>query len=150
MQSATLPSKITQCVDKLCCNFIWGTTEHNKKNYTQLAGRKSPRPKKIGGLGLQSTKERNIVLLAKLNWQFHQEKDSLWTHVLAHKYKYRKKKANLLKPRSCSTTWATLKKGEPIFMKGTKWIASMNSGLSFWHDKWLNDGSLRNLIIGPF
>ena len=35
-------------------------------------------------------------------------------------------------------------------MKGTKWIASMNSGLSFWHDKWLNDGSLRNLIIGPF
>ena len=38
----------------------------------------------------------------------------------------------------------------PIFMKGTKWIAGMNSGLSFWHDKWLNDGSSRNLIEGPF
>ena len=35
-------------------------------------------------------------------------------------------------------------------MKGTKWIAGMNSGLSFWHDKWLNDGSSRNLIEGPF
>ena len=35
-------------------------------------------------------------------------------------------------------------------MKGTKCIAGMNSGLSFWHDKWLNDGSSRNLIEGPF
>ena len=139
MQSATLPSKITQCVDKLFRNFIWGTIEHKKKLHL-VSWKKISKAKKDGGLGLQLAKERNITLLAKLNWQFHQEKDSLWTHVLAHKYKYRKKKANLLKPRSCSTTWATLKKGEPIFMKGTKWIASMNSGLSFWHDKWLNDG----------
>ena len=25
-----------------------------------------------------------------------------------------------------------------------------NSSLNFWHDKWLNEGSLRSLIIGPF
>ena len=24
-----------------------------------------------------------------------------------------------------------------------------NSSLNFWHDKWLNEGSLRSLIIGP-
>ena len=26
----------------------------------------------------------------------------------------------------------------------------MNSNLSFWHDKWLSDGTLRSLIVGPF
>ncbi|KAL0009032.1 hypothetical protein SO802_010534 [Lithocarpus litseifolius] len=36
----------------------------------------------------------------------------------------------LLKPRSCSTIWAALKKGEPIFMKGTKWIAGHTTSVA--------------------
>ena len=66
MQSATLPSKITQCVDKLCRNFIWGTIEHKKKLHL-VSWKKISKAKKDGGLGLQLAKERNITLLAKLN-----------------------------------------------------------------------------------
>ena len=35
------------------------------------------KPKGEGGLGLQIAKRRNISLLAKLNWRFQIERDSL-------------------------------------------------------------------------
>ena len=47
------------------------------------------------------------------------------------------------------TTWATLKKGEGIFNRGTKWIAGKDSVLFVWHDKWLSKGTLRSLLTGP-
>lgn len=37
---------------------------------------KITKPKDEGGLGLQAAKERNLALLAKLNWRFHIEKQS--------------------------------------------------------------------------
>lgn len=66
MQCAALPSNITQSVDRLCCNFIWGTTD-NKRKLHLVSWKKITKLKKEGGLGLQSTKERNSALLAKLN-----------------------------------------------------------------------------------
>lgn len=75
MQSAALPAKVTQTVDRLCRNFIWDMTETKKKLHL-INWKKITKPKVNGGLGLQSAKERNSALLAKLNWWFHQEKDS--------------------------------------------------------------------------
>lgn len=44
------------------------------------------KPKEEGGLRLQSAKGRNTSLLAKLNWQFHTEKDATGVQVLRNKY----------------------------------------------------------------
>lgn len=46
--------------------------------------------------------------------------------------------------------WKGIKEGESVFKKGTKWIAGQESNLSFWYDKWLNQGTLREIIAGPF
>ena len=148
MQCPALPSKITQSVDKLCRNFIWGTTDSKRKLHL-VSWKKITKPKKEGRLGLQPAKERNLALLAKLNWFFHQEKDSLWTRVLSHKY-LRRRRQPRSKPGSCSSTWAALKKGEPISKKDIKWIVGKESKLSFWHNKWLSDELIRSLIAGPF
>ena len=129
MQCAALPSKITQSINRLSRNFIWGTTDDKKKLHL-VSWKKITKPKKDGGIGLQSAKEKNLALLAKLNWRFHQEKDSPWVRVLAHKYTRRCRQSSF-KLRSCSTTWMALKKGESIFKKGIKWIAGTNSVLSF-------------------
>ena len=45
---------------------------------------KITKPKK-GGLGLHSAKGKNLALLAKLNWRFHNEKNALWRKVLEKK-----------------------------------------------------------------
>ena len=81
MQCSILPPKIVKCVDKLNRDFLWGSTENNKKIH-MVNWKKVRKPQKDGGLGLQATKEKNTALLAKLNWRMHREKDSLWARVL--------------------------------------------------------------------
>lgn len=77
-------------------------------------------------------------------------KESLWAKVLSKKYFMRSRAPNhLLKSRTCSTTWAAMKKGADEFIEGSKWIVGKNSNLSFWSNKWLSRGTMRNLIKGP-
>lgn len=42
--------------------------------------------KSLGGLGLRHSGKANIVSLAKFNWHFIREEDSLWAKVLRGKY----------------------------------------------------------------
>ena len=107
-------------------------------------------PKKEGGLGLQSAKEKNIALLAKLNWRLHTEKESIWARVLSQKYgSFRRAQSFRTRPRLCSVTWAGMKKGASVFNKGIKWLPGRESSLSLWFDKWHKNGPLRSLIEGP-
>lgn len=85
MQCFALLPKFLKSVDRLSCNFLWGSSE-NKKKLHLIGWKKITKPKKEGGLGIQTTKEKNKALLAKLNWRFNTEKDSLWARVLSQKY----------------------------------------------------------------
>ena len=111
-----------------------------------VSWKKVTKPKKDGGLGLQAAKEKNIALLAKLNWRMHREKESLWARVLTHKYINRRRyvgnRIDVGRIKGCSSVWKAIKEGESVFKKGTKWIAGRESNLSFWNDKWLNQGTL--------
>lgn len=61
--------------------------------------------------------------------------------VLSHKYK---------NPRRVgSSTWSALKQGQKVYLKGIKWMFGSKINLSFWHDKWLEVGTVRELIAGP-
>lgn len=143
------PSKILQGVDRLSRNFLWGSTE-NKKKVHLVGWNKITRSKEEGGLGLQAAKQKNTVLLAKLNWRFQSEKPALWVRVLSLKYCcQRRTLSSRIRQKPCSPIWSGFKKGTPIFIKGMKWIAGNNSGLSFWFDKWLDKGTLRSQISGP-
>ena len=82
MQCSALPLKILKNVDRLSCNFLWGSSE-NKKKLHLIGWKKITKPKKKGGLGIQATKEKNTALLAKLNWHLNTKKDSLWAGVLS-------------------------------------------------------------------
>lgn len=119
-----------------------------------MSWKKVTKSKKDGGLGLQPTKEKNTTLLAKLNWRMHHEKESLWAQVLTHKYiNHRRSVGNQIsigRIKGWSTVWKGIRGGESLFKKGTKWIAGQESNLSSWYDKWLNKGTLRELIAGPF
>ncbi|KAK9984067.1 hypothetical protein SO802_033592 [Lithocarpus litseifolius] len=108
---------------------------------------KVTRPRKEGGLGLQSARGRNSFLLAKLNWRFHSEKETLWARVLRNKY------CNLRRPNSvnsdklpCSRVWKGMRKGQEVFNAGTKWAIGTDSNLSFWTDNWSPQGPIRDLV----
>ena len=66
MQSNLLPGKVLDGIDKVNRNFLLGSTE-NKGKMHWVGWRMVTRPKDERGLGLQTAKGRNTMLLAKLN-----------------------------------------------------------------------------------
>ena len=87
MQSNSLPSKVLEGIDRVNRYFLWGSTESKGKMHW-VGWKKVTRPKDEGGLGLQTAKGRNTVLLAKINWRFHTEDKAPWANVLRLKYCY--------------------------------------------------------------
>ena len=86
VSSATIPSYVMQCaalmgrvldgIDLVNRNFLWGTTE-NQRRMHWVGWQKVTRTKEEGGLGIQTARGRNTALLAKLNWRLHTEQDML-------------------------------------------------------------------------
>lgn len=147
MQCVALLAKILSSVDKLSRNFLWGSLESKKKIHL-VSWKKSQR--KMVGLGVQAVKEKNIANLAKLNWHLQSESSSLWAKVLSQKYQSpRKTSISSLARKACSSTQVAIRKGEPVFKKGSKWIVGKDSQLFLWFDKWLDKEPFRSLIVGP-
>uniref|UniRef100_A0A2N9HJ77 Reverse transcriptase domain-containing protein n=1 Tax=Fagus sylvatica TaxID=28930 RepID=A0A2N9HJ77_FAGSY len=108
------------------------------------------RPKDLGGLGFYSTKSRNLALLAKLNWRVMEEHDSLWEKTLIAKYCPNGIMDERLRTkRSGSSNWKGLRKGHEVFRKGLRWVVNNGHDISFWHDLWVSDSSIRSLVHGP-
>lgn len=76
MQCSALPSKVLNSIDKLSQNFLWGSSDVKKKIH-MVSWKTITKSKKEGGLGLQEAKAKNTALIAKLNWRFNNEKNSL-------------------------------------------------------------------------
>ena len=140
--------RILKGMDRVNRNFLWGTSKSTRKVHW-VGWQKVTKPKK-GGLSLQAAKGRNTALLAKLNWRFHIEKDSLWACVLKSKYCSSQRLASRNQNKlPCSQTWSAMKKGREVFNRGVKWTVGRSSNLSFWYDYWANHGVLRSLVTGP-
>ncbi|CAN1762827.1 Putative ribonuclease H protein At1g65750 [Linum perenne] len=67
MQNAFLLVSLCDKIDRKVRNFIWGSTEASRKihnvNWQMMC-----KPKKLGGLGLQSVRQLNRALLMKIVW----------------------------------------------------------------------------------
>lgn len=138
MQNTMLPSRTLEALDRVTKNFIWGSTQDKRK--VQMVGWNRVTKPKEGGLGLQAAKQKNLSLLAKLNWRFRKEKDKDWAKVLCIKYNNPK--------RNGSNLWSGMKRGGHVFMQGVKWKVGTNSTLNFWNDRWLTVDNLRGMIEG--
>uniref|UniRef100_A0A7N2M5G8 Uncharacterized protein n=1 Tax=Quercus lobata TaxID=97700 RepID=A0A7N2M5G8_QUELO len=66
VKCATLPGRVLDGIDRVNRNFLWGSTENQRKMHW-VGWQKVTRAKEEGGLGLQTARGRNIALLAKLN-----------------------------------------------------------------------------------
>jgi hypothetical protein len=51
--------------------------------------------------------------------------------------------------RSGSSNWRVLKMGYEIFSKGLRWVVNNGHHVSFWHDIWVGNYTLREQIQGP-
>ena len=148
MQCVALPTKIYSSVDKLCRDFLWGSTLEKRKLHL-VNWSKVTLPTDIGGLGIFQMKHRNSALLAKLCWRIATDKDKPWAQILIKKYLTPSRLSHRGKHRPCSKIWAGCKKGGVIFNKGIRWKIHNGNSVGFWNDFWLTSGPLRAHIQGP-
>lgn len=111
---------------------------------------KKTKPKKEGGLGLHSAKGKNLALLAKLNWRFHNEKNTLWRKILEKKYLTPCRLASKAEEKlPCSRNCLAMRKGRDIFKADSRWILGRKSNLIFREDNWLSSGPIHGSVKSP-
>lgn len=98
------PLKFCKMWIELVAIFCGGSSDSKRKLH-MVGWKKITKPKKEGDLGLQSAKEKNLTLLAKLNWRLHNKKDAIWARVISQKYgSFRRTRSFRTRPRLCSVT----------------------------------------------
>ena len=108
------------------------------------------RPKDEGGHGIKAARAKNISLLAKFNWRLYHEKESMWAKVLLSKYCSHHRGKSLDPDKlPCSSNWAAIKVGFPIFKQGICSNVGNKSKLNFWESNWVKDNTVKELIEGP-
>lgn len=147
MQYIKLPSKITDAINRVQRDFIWGTTTEKRKlhllNWDTIA---STRDK--GGLGVQKNEIRNRAILVILAWRVIQNPNNLWNKVLVSKY-HRSRAASTTK-RIVSRIWNNVHKGWQDYTNATRWVVKKGNKVSFFHDTWIpHCKAIRNIIHGP-
>lgn len=85
MQYIKLPCYVTNHLDRVQRNFIWGTTNSTKKlhmiNWDTVV-----KNKELGGLNIQKSRVKNDAMLTKLAWRLYKNPNSLWASLLTKKY----------------------------------------------------------------
>jgi hypothetical protein len=85
MQTMEIPCSICDEAERLCRNFIWGSTNEQRKCHL-ISWEQICKPKKDGGLGFRNLRVLNKAYMCKLAWQLVEDKDKLWVSIIRAKY----------------------------------------------------------------
>lgn len=97
----------------------------------------------MGGLGLNTAKSKNRVLLCGLTWRLLANPSSRWAKVLIHKY-------GSNKSNNTSFIWKNILKGWLTCRQEILWLPCKNSKLNIWDTCWIPLLTpLRNCMEGP-
>lgn len=149
MQTALLPKSVTNYMDKIQRQFLWGSTAEKRKLHN-VKWEKVCNHKNEGGLGIRKMRPFNKALLAKQTWRVILTEQSLPITILATKYS-----KGLSGLRTCtfrpgdSSTWKGICKQLDVIQKGVGKNVFNGRGTSFWYDKWMGKFSLSEFTTKP-
>lgn len=145
MQATFFPARTLHELDQVCNNFLWGDEENKRKLH--LVGKETTfRPKIEGGLGIRNQKLMNKAFMAKLGWKLAQGPPNLAQKCIMSKYIHDHKVTPFA---NGSPVWRSIGRGWDILDKHGEWILGTGEDISFWHDDWLNIGTIRSKVQGP-
>ncbi|CAL1361413.1 unnamed protein product [Linum trigynum] len=103
-------------------------------------------PKAQGGVGLKSTRQANLAMLAKCGWHLLQEKENVWQKLLLSKYGGQRSGLEVLrKKQESSFTWNSFVKAADLLKQGCAWNISNGKRTKFWNDLWVLQVPLKEL-----
>ncbi|KAL8502025.1 hypothetical protein ACS0TY_021235 [Phlomoides rotata] len=75
-----MPVTVIRRIESICKAYLWGSRRG------LVAWKDVCRPKKVGGLGLRDLTAWNKALIARIIWDVHNKKDSLWIKWVSEQY----------------------------------------------------------------
>lgn len=145
-----IPKGVLEKIIKIQRKFMWcGSTE--KRGMTLVSWRMLEFPKDLGGLGIGNLLHRNIALLFKWIWRFHNEPQALWRNVIQLKYGYGPtfSISDMIIP-SHGGPWkslctALMRNTQARSIAQASIRKKLGNGLNvlFWHDLWASKSPLK-------
>jgi hypothetical protein len=141
-----IPVGVTNRLDKLQRDFLWGGIGDEAKfhlvNWNRICT-----PLQSGGLGVHNFIQFNRALLGKWLWRYgrEREREALWRLVIDVKFES-------LRGGWCSKevlvtfevgVWKHIRRGWDKFRNLVHFEVRVGSHVSFWHDWWCEDKSLK-------
>ncbi|CAJ2642330.1 unnamed protein product [Trifolium pratense] len=137
MSSFLLPKEVCAQMEKMICNFWWGSSTDTRKIHW-INWQKISRQKKTGGLGFRQLRAFNEALLAKQGWRIISQPSSLMAQVLKAKY-FPKDHFLQAKPKQqMSYTWRSILQAKWIIKKGCYWTIGSGKDVDIWKDNWIH------------
>jgi mannosylglycoprotein endo-beta-mannosidase len=133
MQTCNIPVSICDEAEKICRNFIWGSTVDQKKCHL-VAWKKIYLPKEEGWPWLP---EHACV---KLVWQLVVNPDKLWVKVIKAKYSCGLNVCpNIVSLKhQCSNIWRAICHVWEDVENNITWRIQNGNDIRFWKDKWIH------------
>ncbi|XP_072074344.1 uncharacterized protein [Arachis hypogaea] len=148
MQTMKIPTVVSNKIDKVCRDFLWGNSEGERKIHL-MNWDKICQTKEKGSLGIRKAQETNQLFLMKLAWGLTHKRQSLWVQIMRAKYgrgediipKVRMKANN-------SNAWNGIVKVWENFSRNIIWRIGNGHRVLFWKDLWVPGiGKLEDLAI---
>jgi hypothetical protein len=137
MSSFLIPKGICEQIEKMICNFWWGSSTDKHKIHW-INWKKISKHKLQGGLGFKNLRAFNEALLAKQGWRLINYPDSLVAQVLKAKY-YPQDHFLQAKPKNqMSYSWKSILQARWILKKGCYWTIGKGETTNIWEDSWLH------------
>jgi mannosylglycoprotein endo-beta-mannosidase len=137
MQTTNIPASICEEAEKICRDFIWGSTNQHRKCHL-VSWEKICRPKEEGGLGFRNLRILNQAYIHKLAWQMVADPNKLWVQVMRAKYKCGfLSTPNITTRSNSSNVWKAIVKAWEQVKPHLRWVINDGHGTRFWKDCWI-------------
>jgi hypothetical protein len=137
MQTTNIPTSICEEAEKICRDFIWGSTNQHRKCHL-VSWEKICRPKEEDGLGFRNLRILNQAYIHKLAWQMVADPDKLWVQVMRAKYKCGfLSTPNITTRSNSSNVWKVIVKAWEQVKPHLRWVINDGHGTRFWKDCWI-------------
>lgn len=131
LQSAPIPAAVCEEAEKLCRDFIWGTTANTRKCHL-IGWDQICTPKVEGGLGFRNLKVLNKAYMLKLGWRLLTQPNKLWVRIMKAKYGCGPHAMpKVIHYNNSSRTWRGIVNGWPLVHANLFWVVLDGRGIRF-------------------
>jgi hypothetical protein len=144
MRNQLKTPRVAHRLEKLQRDILWGSIGEEKR-FHLIRWDKVCLPLQYGGLAIKNLRLFNQALLGKWIWRFGTEHDFLRRKVIEAKYGSARSGwcSNPMNSPNGVSLWKTISKDWSSFKRFISFDVGDGSRVSFWHDVWCGDNTLK-------